>query len=162
MHPRLGRGWAKAGERLRILTASDHHQRLNVSGWVAPLLGRYGMIRTEKGDRQGFLKLLVHLYGRLKDHIIWLYVDGARWHKGKEVDEFIRHHNLNLHDRFENNRFGAFCRFLNRHRTRNFKGYFRGIDIMVGTVVKLDRNINQSVTGDNTAVQAFSNPLFNR
>jgi hypothetical protein len=92
MHPRLSRGWAKTGERLRILTTSNHHQRLNVSGWVAPLLGRYGMVKTEKGDRRGFLNVLRHLYRRLKGYVIWLYVDGARWHKGDEVEEFIRQH----------------------------------------------------------------------
>jgi len=92
MHPRLGRGWVKKGQRLRILTASQHRDRLNISGWVAPLLGRYGMIKTRRGDREGFLNVLCHVYRRLKGYTIWLYVDGARWHKGECVDKFIQQH----------------------------------------------------------------------
>ncbi len=92
LHPRLGRGWAKRGERLRIPTCSQHCQRLNLSGWVAPLLGRQGMIRTARGDRLGFLKVLRHLYRRLRGYRIWLYVDRARWHKGHPVEQFLETH----------------------------------------------------------------------
>ena len=59
-HPRVGRGWGKRGERLRIPTTSQHHERLNVSGWVAPLLGRYGMIRTPRGNREGLATTSFH------------------------------------------------------------------------------------------------------
>lgn len=92
LHPRLGRGWAKRGQRLRIVTTSQHRSRLNVSGWVAPLLGRYGMVQTSKGDREGFLQVLRHLYRRLQGYTIWLYVDGARWHKGDPVQQFLSNH----------------------------------------------------------------------
>jgi transposase len=98
LHPRLGRGWAQRGQRLRIATTSSHHSRLNLSGWVAPLLGRRGMISTVRGNRQGFLQALRHLYSRLRGYTIWLYVDRARWHKGKPVEEFLRtHQRLHLH-----------------------------------------------------------------
>jgi transposase len=92
LHPRLSRGWAKKGERLRIPTTSQHRLRLNVSGWVAPLIGRFGMVQTIKGDREGFIKVLRHLYNRLKRYTIWLYVDGARWHKGDIVETFLKKH----------------------------------------------------------------------
>lgn len=92
LHPRLGRGWAKKGKRLRIPTTSRHQLRLNVSGWVAPLVGRYGMVKTLKGDRKGFIKVLRQLYNRLKGYTIWLYVDGARWHKGGPVETFLKKH----------------------------------------------------------------------
>ena len=92
LHPRLGMGWAKRGKSLRIPTTSQHKQRLNVSGWVAPLLGRYGFVRTERGDREGFLKMLHNLYNRLKGYTIWLYVDRARWHKGEPVELFLKTH----------------------------------------------------------------------
>jgi transposase len=92
MHPRLSRGWAKKGKRLKIPTTSQHRIRLNISGWVNPLLGRYGMIQTKRGDREGFLKLLRHLYGRLKGYTIWLYVDRARWHKGDPIEQFLKKH----------------------------------------------------------------------
>lgn len=92
LHPRLSRGWAKRGQRLRIATTSQHRLRLNVSGWVAPLLGRYGMLQTCSGDRQAFLQVLRHLYRRLQGYTIWLYVDRARWHKGEPVEQFLKKH----------------------------------------------------------------------
>lgn len=92
LHPRVGRGWARIGQRLRVATTSQHRQRLNLSGWVAPLLGRYGMVHTERGDRAGFLKVLRHLYRRLHGYTIWLYVDRARWHKGEPVEQFLPAH----------------------------------------------------------------------
>ncbi|MFH0814412.1 MAG: hypothetical protein V2A69_16475 [Pseudomonadota bacterium] len=49
--PGWRRGWAKRGVRLRIPTNSQHRKRLNIFGWVAPLLGRLGLIKlmvTEK------------------------------------------------------------------------------------------------------------------
>jgi len=92
LHPRLGFGWARRGQRLRVPTTSQHCTRLNVSGWVAPLLGRYGMIRTERGNREGFLDVLRDLYRRLRGLQITLYVDGAGWHKGVPVRDFLRTH----------------------------------------------------------------------
>jgi hypothetical protein len=98
LHPRLGFGWARRGERLRVPTTSQHGTRLNLSGWVAPLLGRHDMIRTEHGNREGFLEVLSHLYRRLRRYRISLYVDGAGWHKGAPVRAFLRTHpRLRLH-----------------------------------------------------------------
>lgn len=92
LHPRLGRIWGKRGERVRIPTTSQHQHRLNLSGWVAPLLGRFGMIRTPKGNREGFLMVLRQIAHRLTDYTVWLYVDGARWHKGEPIRQFLRKH----------------------------------------------------------------------
>jgi len=92
LHPRLGRGWAKRGEPYRVPTTSQHQQRLNLSGWVAPLLGRFAIIRTERGNREGFLQVLAHLCRRLREYTIWLYVDQAGWHKGEPVRAFLRRH----------------------------------------------------------------------
>jgi len=92
LHPRLSRGWVKCGRRLRVATTSQHQQRLNISGWVAPLLGRFGMVHTQRGDRNGFIDILTHVYKRLKGYTIWLYVDRARWHKGESVDMFVKTH----------------------------------------------------------------------
>ena len=92
LHPRLGRVWALIGKRLKVPTTSQHQKRLNVSGWVAPLLGRAGVIQTERGNREGFLKVLRHLYSQLRGYTIWLYVDRARWHKGDPIREFLRKH----------------------------------------------------------------------
>lgn len=61
-------------------------------GWVAPLLGQLGIVRAPNGDRQAFLACLKHLYRRLKRYTIWLYVDGAGWHKGQEITDFLQKH----------------------------------------------------------------------
>ena len=92
LHPRLGRGWAKRGRRFRIPTTSQHRTRLNIFGWVAPLLGETGLIRHPQGNREGFLLCLRQLYRRLRGYKIWLYVDRARWHKGEDIDIFIDNH----------------------------------------------------------------------
>lgn len=63
-----------------------------VFGWVAPLLGREGVLRQPLGNREGFLNCLKQLYRRLKGYTLWLYVDRARWHRGEEVDIFLRGH----------------------------------------------------------------------
>lgn len=89
LHPRLSVGWAKRGQRLRIPTTSEHRKRLNIFGWVAPVLGRTGLMRAPTGNRKEFLKCLTLLCRRLPGYTIWLYVDRARWHMGDEVEEFL-------------------------------------------------------------------------
>lgn len=96
LHPRLGVGWAKRGRRLRIATTSEHRKRLNLFGWVAPLLGRAGLMRSPSGNREGFLNCLRQIGRRLRGYTIWLYVDGARWHKGADVELFLQTH-IRLH-----------------------------------------------------------------
>ena len=92
LHPRLGVGWAKSGRRLKVPTTSDHHKRLNLFGWVAPLLGRAGLTRTPSGNREGFLTCLQSLCRRLRGYTIWMYVDGAGWHKGEQIELFLQTH----------------------------------------------------------------------
>jgi transposase len=92
LHPRLGMGWAKRGRRFRIPTTSQHRTRLNIFGWVAPLLGKTGLIRHPQGNREGFLLCLRNLCQRLRGYKIWLYADRARWHRGEEVDVFLKAH----------------------------------------------------------------------
>ena len=50
------------------------------------------MISTVRGNREGSLQGLQHLYRRLRGYTIWLYVDRARWHKGKPVEKFLHTH----------------------------------------------------------------------
>jgi transposase len=59
---------------------------------VAPLLGRKGVIRTAKGNREGFLQVLQHMLKALCGYTIYLFADGANWHKGKEVRLFLQRH----------------------------------------------------------------------
>jgi hypothetical protein len=88
-HPRLGFGWAKRGRRLKVPTSSNHHKRLNLFDWVAPLLGRVGLTPTPGGNREGFLACLQSLHRRLRGYTIWLYIHGAGRHKGEEDIESI-------------------------------------------------------------------------
>jgi hypothetical protein len=90
LHPRLSVGWAKIGKRLRIPTTSQHRKRLNIFGWVAPLLGRIGLMRAPTGNREGFLACLKLICRQLHGYKIWLYVDRAGWHKGTDVERFLR------------------------------------------------------------------------
>lgn len=85
-------GWAKKGQRLRIPTNSSHNRRLNIFGWVAPLLGKKGLIQMPHGNRKGFIACLRNIYKRLKGYRIWLYVDRARWHRGEGIDIFLKTH----------------------------------------------------------------------
>jgi len=92
LHPRLGRGWAKRGQRLRVATRSAHRERLTLFGWVAPLLGRRGLLRQPHGNHAGFLAALRHLRRALRGYTVWLYVDRAVWHRGDEVKAFLASH----------------------------------------------------------------------
>ena len=50
------------------------------------------MIRTAKGNREGFLQVLQHMLISLCGYTIYLFVDGASWHKGEEVRLFLQRH----------------------------------------------------------------------
>ena len=89
LHPKLGRVWAKKGTQPFVVTKSQHHKRLNVFGWVDPMGGKHGMVRHERGNTDGFLDMLKTILYRYKGIIIYLWVDQARWHKGKRVAHFV-------------------------------------------------------------------------
>jgi len=88
----LGHGWAKRGQRLRVATRSVHRKRLNLFGWVAPLLGRRGLLRAPQGNHHGFLDALRHLRRTLRGYTVWVYVDRAGWHRGTHVNAFLAAH----------------------------------------------------------------------
>jgi transposase len=75
-----------------VLTKSQHHQRLNVFGWVDPVEGKHGMARQERGNTDGFLAMLRTILYRFKMVVIDLWVDQARWHKGERISEFLHEH----------------------------------------------------------------------
>ena len=82
----------RRGTRIRVPTTSAHRQRLNCFGWVAPLRGWHGLLRIPRGNTAGFLTLLQRLVDRCADWRIYLYVDGAGWHKSEAVDAFLADH----------------------------------------------------------------------
>jgi hypothetical protein len=81
--------WIKKGIQPYVYTRSQHHKRLNVFGWVDPVHGLHGMMKWVKGNTDGFLKLLSRIVSRFKGKTIDLWVDRAKWHKGKRVAMFI-------------------------------------------------------------------------
>ena len=74
-------------------SVSEHHKRLNVFGWVDPVGGKHGTLKQEKGDTNGFLAMLKNIISRFKGMTIELWVDHARWHKGKKVKYFLSQQN---------------------------------------------------------------------
>jgi len=50
------------------------------------------MIKQPKGNTDGFLAMLDAILRRYKEVIIELWVDHARWHKGKRAIEFLSCH----------------------------------------------------------------------
>ena len=89
LHPKLGRVWAKRGSQPWVPTTSHHHKRLNLFGWVEPLKGWHGLFRWPKGNTDGFLAFLNYLCARVRKTKVYLYVDGASWHKGPRVYAFL-------------------------------------------------------------------------
>jgi transposase len=92
LHPKLGRVWAKRGSQPTVPTTSQHHKRLNLFGWVEPLKGWHGLFRWPKGNTEGFLAFLNYLCHRVRKTKLYLYVDGAPWHKGEGVQQFLNTH----------------------------------------------------------------------
>lgn len=86
--------WSKKGKNHQpvVWTSSQHQQRVNVFGWVDPIYGRHRMIRCPKGDTNGFLKILSNIQHTFRGKRIHLWVDRARWHKGKRVEYYFETH----------------------------------------------------------------------
>jgi transposase len=92
IHPKLGRVWCKRGTQPTVMTRSQHQKRLNVFGWVDPVSGKHGMMRSKRGNTIGFLSFLRNLLCRVAGIRIELWVDNARWHKGKRIQHFCHQH----------------------------------------------------------------------
>ncbi len=52
------------------------------------------MVRTARGNTEGFLEVLQHIWKKLSGYDIWLYVDRASWHKGERVRLFLESHTV--------------------------------------------------------------------
>ena len=50
------------------------------------------MVRQANGNTDGFLAMLKHILVRYQRVLIELWVDQARWHKGKRIMEFLSCH----------------------------------------------------------------------
>ena len=96
-HPKLGRLWAKRGQRPVVSTRSQRAGRLNLFGWVNPLTGEHGVMKAVQGNTEAFLAQLQMLVERFRGKIVDLWVDNASWHKGKRVREFLQPHRRWFH-----------------------------------------------------------------
>jgi transposase len=133
--------WSKKGKNHQpfVLTRSQHQKRLNVFGWVDPLHGRHSMIRCPKGNTEGFLTALSNIRHMFPEKRIHLWVDRARWHKGKRVDDFIE-----THEEFSIHYIPAYHPELNCQeilwRTMRYEettnAYFESLDELVSHVFK--------------------------
>src|SRR5208337_260808 len=65
---------------------------LNLFGWVDPLNGWHGVMKWIKGNTDGFLQLLKRIAQLFRGRIIDIWVDNARWHKGRRVADFLVEH----------------------------------------------------------------------
>jgi len=98
LHPKLARLWGKRGTKSYVYTKSQHHERLNLFGWVDPLNGFHGIMKWVRGNTDGFLKMLTKIVSRFKGLTIDLWADNASWHKGARVRRFLTDNpNLNIH-----------------------------------------------------------------
>ena len=91
-HPKLGRMWAKRGQRPVVVTRRQRSGRLNLFGWVNPLTGEHGVMKAVQGNTDAFLAQLQMLVTRFQGKIVDLWVDNASWHKGPRVRAFLQPH----------------------------------------------------------------------
>lgn len=81
--------WVKKGIQPYVDTRSQHQRRINVFGWVDPVDGLHGMDKWVRGNTDGFLNILRQIAYKFKDKIVDIWVDRAKWHKGKRVEQFL-------------------------------------------------------------------------
>ncbi len=87
--PKLGRRWAKRGQRPGVRTRSQRSGRLNLFGWVNPLTGAHGVIKAPRGNPEACLAQLPLLGERFRGKRVDLWVDKASGHKGPRVRAFL-------------------------------------------------------------------------
>ena len=94
LHPKLGKIWFKKGSQQPVVyTRSQHHKRLNVTGWVDPVNGLHGIIKCKRGNTKSFIAFLKNIAQHFKDKIVDIWVDGPKWHKGEKIRAFCKIHN---------------------------------------------------------------------
>ena len=98
LHPKLGKVWAKKGLQPIVYTKSQRQCKINMFGWVELLGGHHGMMESETGDSEGFIKLLKIVLHKYEDKTIELWVDRAKWHKGIKIESFCASYSqLHIH-----------------------------------------------------------------
>lgn len=85
--PSVARGWAKKGSH-PVAKQAPKHKKLNVFGARSTKAFVYQFSKN-KNQRTfvGFVKKLLKRWGRL-----CLFVDNARWHRGRTIDELLQSH----------------------------------------------------------------------
>jgi transposase len=89
LEPTLGYVWSLKGQQPRVPTNSSW-TRVNLTGFVDPIRGTIMVNTMPKGNSENFVKQLKLVLEANKDkRQISLYVDNARWHKTKVVNEWV-------------------------------------------------------------------------
>src|SRR6201996_5623220 len=102
------------------------------------------------GQRVAALVLTLHLAApprKIADHV---------------AEEVLRGHDLDRHHRLEKHGVGFAGRLLDRHRTGDFEGHLRGVDVVVGAVDEFGFDVDQRVAGLDAVLERLAHPLFGR
>ena len=74
---------------------------------------------------------------------------------------FLRHQNLDLHDRLQQGRIGPTASVLKSHRRGNLEGHFIGVYVVIRTINHSHADVTHGVTGQHTCLHPLANTLFN-
>lgn len=91
LEPTPGRIWSLKGRQPLIPSRTDR-RKVNVAGYVNPLTGKIFVFRADKGNAENFIKQLEEIRKFYLRKKVTLYVDNARWHHAKSVNEWLKKH----------------------------------------------------------------------
>src|ERR1700761_6505004 len=108
--------------------------------------------RDMRLDRQGVAALVLSLHlaappREVADHV---------------AEEVLRGHDLDRHHRLEEHGVGFAGRLLDRHRTGDFEGHLRGVDVVVGAIDEFGFDVDHRVAGLDAVLQRLLHPLLGR
>src|SRR6201747_883610 len=78
------------------------------------------------------------------------------------AEEVLGGDDLDRHHRLEQDRVGLARGVLDRHRTGDFEGHLRGVDVVVGAVDEFDLDVDHRVAGLDAVLQRLPHALFGR
>jgi len=100
LDPTIHAQWAGKGSQPEILTKS-RRERVNISGWTDLKNFDQNVIKIERGNSKSFIDLLLDIEQKnSKYKKIYIFADNAKWHKSKEVFDFLKEHSKIVCDFF--------------------------------------------------------------
>src|SRR5690606_1409242 len=76
------------------------------------------------------------------------------------TDILLRRNRLHLHDRLQENWRGLLCPFLEGHTTRDLKGHFAGVYLMVAAINQRNLYIHNRIASQYTTLHGFGHTLL--